>query len=54
MCYAHNEIAKRHKTEEVEQQNQVVIKTLGERKTYKYLRILKVDTIKQQEMKEKN
>ena len=29
------------------------IKTLGEKETYKYLRILEVDTIKQVEMEEK-
>ena len=29
-------------------------KTLGETETYKYLRILEVDTFKQVEMKEKN
>ena len=27
---------------------------LGEKETYKYIRILEADTIKQQEMKEKN
>ena len=30
-----------------------MIKTLGEKDTYKYLGILEADTIKQQEMKEK-
>ena len=44
---------KRQITEGVELPNQVVIRTLGEKETYKYLGILKVDTIKQMEMKEK-
>ena len=35
----------------VEQPNQVVIRTQGEKETYKYLGILEADTIKQQEMK---
>ena len=35
-------------TEGVELPNQVVIRTLGEKETYKYLRILEVGTIKQQ------
>ena len=42
---------KRHMTEGVEQQNQVVIRSLGGKQTYKYLRILKADTIKQEEIK---
>ena len=33
--------------------NQVVIKTLKEKETYKYLGILEADTIKQVEMKER-
>ena len=33
--------------------NQVVIRTLGEKETYKYLGILEADTIKQQETKGK-
>ena len=33
--------------------NQDKIKTLGEKKTYKYLGILEADTIKQEEIKEK-
>ena len=44
---------KRHMTEGVELRNQVVIRTLGETKTYKYLGILEAGTIKQAEMKEK-
>ena len=44
---------KRHITEGVERTNQVVIRTLGEKETNKYLRIFEADTIKQQEMKEK-
>ena len=43
---------KRHITEGVKQPNQVVIRTLGEKETYKYLGILEADTIQQQEMKE--
>ena len=43
----------RHMTEGVEQPNQVVIRTLGKKETYKYLGILEADSIKQQEMKEK-
>ena len=42
-----------HMTEEFKQSNQVVIRTLGEKETYKYLGILKADMIKQVEMKEK-
>ena len=41
-------------TEGVELPNQVVIRMLEEKETYKYLEILKADTIKQVEMKEKN
>ncbi len=44
--------SKRHITEGVELPNQVVIITLGEKETYKYLGIFEADTIKQQEMKE--
>ena len=44
---------KRNLAERVEQLNQVVIRTLEEKETYKYLRILEADTIKQVEMKEK-
>ena len=44
---------KRHITERIELPNQVVIRTIGEKETYKYLGILEADTIKQQEMKEK-
>ena len=44
---------KRHMTEGVELPNQVVIRTLGEKKTYKYLGILEAGTIKQMKMKEK-
>ena len=40
--------------EGVEVLSQVVIRTLGEKKTYKYLEILEADYIKQLEMKEKN
>ena len=43
---------KRHMTEGIEQPNQVVIRTLGEKETYKYLGILETDTIKQAKMKE--
>ena len=41
-----------HITKGVELPNQAVIGTLGEKETYKYLRILEGDTIKQREMKE--
>ena len=34
--------------------NQVKVRTLREKKTYKYLEILEADIIKQQEMKNKN
>ena len=44
---------KRYKREGVELPNQVVIRTLGEKETYKYLGILETDTIKRAEMKEK-
>ena len=43
---------KRHMTEGVELPNQVVIRTLEEKKAYKYWDILETDTIKQAEMKE--
>ena len=46
-------IGKRHMTEGVELPNQIITRMLGEKETYKYLKILKADTIKQQEMKEK-
>ena len=45
---------KRHMMNGVKLQNPVVIRTLGEKESYKYLGILEVDTIKQQEMKEKS
>ena len=38
---------KRHMTEGVELTNQVVIRTLVEKETYKYLEILETDIIKQ-------
>ena len=44
---------KRHLIEGVELQNQIVIRTLGGKETYKYSGILEADTIKQVEMKEK-
>ena len=44
---------KRHMTEGFKLPNQVVIRTLGEKETYKYLGILEADTRKQVEMKEK-
>ena len=40
-----------HMTEGVELPNQLVIRTLGEKETYKYLEILEADTIKHVEMK---
>ena len=45
---------KRHMTEGIELPNQEKIRTLREKETYKYLGILEADTIKQEEMKEKN
>ena len=45
---------KRYITERIELPNQEKIRTLGEKETYKYVRILEADTIKQVEMKEKN
>ena len=42
---------KRHITDGIEQPNQEKIRTLAENETYKYLRILEADTIKQVEMK---
>ena len=44
---------KRHMTDGVELPNQEKIRTLGEKETYKYSRILEADTIKQVEMKKK-
>ena len=44
---------KRHLIEEMELPNQDKIRTLWEKETFKYLGILKVDTIKQVEIKEK-
>ena len=44
---------KRHMTDEMELPNQDKIRTLGENETYKYLGILKADTIQQVEMKDK-
>ena len=41
-------------TEGIEFPNQERIRTLGEKETYKYLGILKGDTINQVEMKENN
>ena len=43
-----------HSTGGMELPNQVKIRTLGEKETSKYLRSLEADTIKQEEMKEKN
>ena len=45
---------KRHLTDGIELPNKDKIRTLGEKETYKYLRILETDTIKREEMKEKN
>ena len=44
---------KRYMAEGFDLPNQVVIRTLGEKKTFKYLEILEADTIKDLEMKEK-
>ena len=43
----------RHMMEGVDLPNQEKVKTLGEKETYKYLRILDADTIKQVAIKEK-
>ena len=42
---------KRHLTDGMELPSQDKIRTLGEKETYKYLRILEADTIKQEEIK---
>ena len=47
-------IGKRHLTDGMELPNKNKIRTLGEKQTYKYLRMLEADTIKQDEMKGKN
>ena len=44
---------KRHMTEGIELPNQVIIRTLDEKETNKFLGIFEADTIKQAEMKEK-
>ena len=44
---------KRHMTDGMELQKHDRIRTLGENETYKYLGILKADTIKQEKMKDK-
>ena len=44
---------KTYRTERIELPNKDKIRTLGEKETYKYLGILKADTIKHTEMKEK-
>ena len=44
---------KQHRTEGTEQPNKNKIKTLEEKKIYKYLGIVEVETIKHSEMKEK-
>ena len=44
---------KRYMTDGMELPNHDEIRTLGEKETYKYLGILKADTIKQMEMKDK-
>ena len=44
---------KQHLTDGIELPNQDKIRTLAENESYKYLRILKADTIKQVEMKNK-
>ena len=44
---------KRHLTDGLQLPNQNKIRTLAENETYKYLGILKADTVKQVEMKDK-
>ena len=46
-------IGKRHMTNRLEVPSHEKIRTLGEKETYKYLRILEADIIKQEEMKGK-
>ena len=41
-------------TERIEQPKEEKIETFGEKETFKYLRILETDTLKQTEIKEKN
>ena len=45
---------KRHIKEGVELLNREKLRTLGEKEKYKCLGILEVDTVQQEEMKEKN
>ena len=54
MCHANNEKQEKQITHGIELLNQERIRTLGEKKNYKYLGILEANTIKQAEMKEKN
>ena len=44
---------KQHMTDRIELPNQEKFRTLGEKETYKYLKIFEADTIKQEEIKEK-
>ena len=45
---------KRHMTKRFKLANKVIIRTVREKETHKKLMILEADTIKQEEMKEKN
>ena len=53
MRHVSNEIGKRYITEDVEQPNQVVIRTVGEMETSKYFGILEADTKQTQKKKKK-
>ena len=53
MCHVSNEKWQMTHNGRSQKKNQVVIRTLRKKETYKSLGILKADTIKQQEMKEK-
>ena len=51
MCHASNEKRKKQMTERIELPNQERIGTRGEKEVYKYIEILKADTIEKAEMK---
>ena len=53
MCHPNNEMQKKQMTEGIDKQLKKKIRKLGEKETFKYLVILKADTIKQMKMKEK-
>ena len=53
MCHANNEKPKTKNDGRKKSKNQEKIRNLGEKETYKYLEMLKVDTIKKADMKKK-